>query len=346
MSTILDHTGKPFADTDIFSNKGWESFTFGEPVPVLGGRDLLDYTHAWNNGKFYEPQVSQKGLHKSLGASPHHASGIYVKRNILTSTMTEPRLGATNKISFKLFDKLAMDAGLLNNAFVRRKTSRTGKLLGFEYLPAMYTRKMIKGENRYCYLNKPNDIIEYKEDEVFHYSTADSAQEIYGLPEYLSCLQAAWLNESATIFRRRYYENGSHAGFILYMTDTAHKEADINNLRQSLKDSKGPGNFRNLMMYAPGGKKDGLSIIPISEVTAKDEFNSIKNWSMKDVLAAHRVPAELMGIPAENTGGYGNPETVAKVFFRNELLPLQRHWNALNEWAGEVVIEFGEYSID
>lgn len=35
------------------------------------------------------------------------------------------------------------------------------------------------------------------------------------IPEYLSALNATWLNESATLFRQRYYKNGSHAGFIL-----------------------------------------------------------------------------------------------------------------------------------
>jgi capsid portal protein len=52
----------------------------------------------------------------------------------------------------------------------------------------------------------------------------DINQEVYGLPEYLGALHAAWLNESATLFRRRYYENGSHAGFILYMTDAAQSQ--------------------------------------------------------------------------------------------------------------------------
>ncbi|MBB6244156.1 hypothetical protein [Rhodanobacter sp. MP1X3] len=41
-------------------------------------------------------------------------------------------------------------------------------------------------------------------------------------------------------------------------------------------ESKGPGNFRNLFLYAPGGKKDGTQMIPISEVAAKDEFFNIK----------------------------------------------------------------------
>lgn len=36
-------------------------------------------------------------------------------------------------------------------------------------------------------------------------------QEISGLPEYLAALNAAWLNESAMLFRRKYCYNGSHA---------------------------------------------------------------------------------------------------------------------------------------
>ncbi|WP_432721279.1 hypothetical protein R0381_002581 [Jeongeupia wiesaeckerbachi] len=54
------------------------------------------------------------------------------------------------------------------------------------------------------------------------------------------------------------------------MTDTVQNEDDISAMRTALKNSKGPGNFRNLMVYAPGGKKDGIQLLPISEVAAKD----------------------------------------------------------------------------
>ena len=55
----------------------------------------------------------------------------------------------------------------------------------------------------------------------------DLNQEIYGLPEYLSAMPSALLNDSATLFRRKYYINGSHAAFIMYMTE------DVNNIRQA-----------------------------------------------------------------------------------------------------------------
>ncbi len=43
-------------------------------------------------------------------------------------------------------------------------------------------------------------------------------------------------------------------------------------MRQAMRDTKGLGNFRNLFMYAPNGKPDGIKILPLSEVATKDDF--------------------------------------------------------------------------
>ena len=42
----------------------------------------------------------------------------------------------------------------------------------------------------------------------------DIHQEIYGMPEYMGALLSASLSHSADLFRKMYYENGSHAVFI------------------------------------------------------------------------------------------------------------------------------------
>ncbi len=180
---------------------------------------------------------------------------------------------------------------------------------------------------------------------MFHLMECDINQEIYGLPEYLATLQAAWLNESATLFRRKYFQNGSHAGFIMYITDPAHQQADVDSIREALKQSKGPGNFRNLFMYAPNGKKDGIQIIPVGEVAAKDDFINIKNVSRDDVLAAHRIPPQLMGIVPGNTGGFGAIKPAAEVFARNEIEPLQAKFRELNDWLGQEVVRFEPYVV-
>ena len=60
--------------------------------------------------------------------------------------------------------------------------------------------------------------LQFDKGHVFHLMEPDVNQELYGVPQYLSALQSAWLNEAATLFRRKYYKNGSHAGFVFYMT--------------------------------------------------------------------------------------------------------------------------------
>lgn len=54
------------------------------------------------------------------------------------------------------------------------------------------------------------------------------------------------------------------------MTDAAQNVKDVGNLHTALRESKGLGNFRNVFMYAPGSKKDGIQILPVFEVAAKD----------------------------------------------------------------------------
>lgn len=131
----------------------------------------------------------------------------------------------------------------------------------------------------------------------------------------------------------------------MYMTDAAQNQEDVNNIRQAMKSAKGPGNFRNLFMYSPNGKKDGIQIIPLSEVAAKDEFLNIKNVSRDDMMAAHRVPPQMMGIMPSNVGGFGDVEKASNVFVRNELVPLQQHFKEINYWTSEEVITFNEYKL-
>lgn len=45
-----------------------------------------------------------------------------------------------------------------------------------------------------------------------------------------------------------------------------------------------------MIVHAPDGKENGIKLLPIAEVGAKDEFLGIKNMTRDDVLAAHRVP--------------------------------------------------------
>ncbi len=234
---------------------------------------------------------------------------------------------------------------IFGNAYLELRENITGFPLQFKPALAKYMRVGIDLVN-YFFIPSWAQEYQLKTGSVFHLQDPDVNQEVYGLPQYLSALQSAWLNESATLFRRKYYLNGSHAGFVFYMTDAAQNQTDVDALRKAMKESKGPGNFRNLFMYAPGGKKDGIQILPVSDVAAKDEFFNIKGVTRDDVLAAHRVPPQLLGIMPNNTGGFGAIIPAAQVFARNEIVPLQSQFLTINDWFGDEVIQFKDYRLD
>lgn len=316
-----------------------EAFTFGDPTPVLDHRDVLDSFECWLNGKWYEPPVSFPGLAKSFHASVHHSSAIHFKTNILTSTFVPHKV-----LSRDAFKRFALDFLTFGNAYLEKRTSRTGLTLQLDHALAKYVRRG-RELDQYYFINGWQQEHAFDKGAIFHLMDPDVNQEVYGVPQYLSALQSAWLNEAATLFRRKYYKNGSHAGFVFYMTDAAANIQDVDNLRQAMRDSKGPGNFRNLFMYAPNGKKDGIQILPVSDVAAKDEFFNIKGVTRDDVLAAHRVPPVLLGIMPNSTGGLGPVVPAARVFARNELVPLQAQFLALNEWLGQEVVKFDAYEL-
>lgn len=126
----------------------------------------------------------------------------------------------------------------------------------------------------------------------------------------------------------------------MHVFDNEPLDGETTGIREALRQSKGPGNFRNLFLYSPNGKADGVKVIPVSEVAAKDEFFNIKNVSRDDVLAAHRVPPQLLGIVPTNNGGFGDMTKAAQVFGRNEIKPLQDRFRELNDWLGQEVIRF------
>lgn len=321
------------------------AFSFGDPEPVLDKGIGSYFECVGIGGLWWSPFISPDGLARMVDSAAHHASPIYFKRNVLASTLRPHPL-----MSRSLFLSLAQDYLVFGNSYLVKTVNRFGKVIKLDVPRAKYIRKGIEAgkffqiSSFYDYSAYQNITeYEFQKDMVFQFKSPDISQEIYGRPEYMAALNSALLNEAATLFRRKYYANGSHAGFILYVTDPAKDEDDIDNLRASLKAAKGPGNFRNLFYYSPNGKEKGVQLIPIGEVAAKDEFTGIKNASRDDLLAIHRVPPQLMGMLPNAAGGFGDVEKAARVFARNEIEPLQGVFTEANDWLGEEVFRFDPY---
>ncbi len=315
-------------------------YTFGEPEPVLDGHSLFEYDYCPRYQDWYELPYDMPAVAKLFRATSHHTSAIIVKRNILSSTFKPHSL-----LNRQTFDAIVLNLLTFANCYIHIERNKLGEPIRLNSLPCLSMRRGIDLQHYYRVSDLSGDVVVFHQDEVIHLYEPDITQEIYGIPNYLSSINAILLNEAATLFRRRYYKNGAHAGFILHMTDALQTQDDVDNLEEALRNSKGAGNFKNLLLYTPNGQKDGVKVIPIAEVAAKDEFYNIKMASRDDQLAGHRIPPQLMGVVPNNAGGFGDIAKAAEVFYYNEILYYQNVLKQINDRLTQRIIEFDPYAL-
>ena len=322
-----------------------EAFSFGDDVSVLDGRDLWGYFEGvTQTGDWYEPPVPMRGLAKAFRMSPHHQSAITFKVNQLRRHFVPSRW-----MDAETHAALVLDLLQMGNFYVEEIPNMAGRVLTMKRSPALHTRVGVQ-PGRFFFV-KPgvwgsaiglDGAHEFK-TVVHHVFEPDVEQEVYGIPQWLSALQSGLLGESATLFRRRYYMNGAHAGFVFYLNEPTIGDDAAKAIKERLGQAKGVGNFKNLFIHAPGGKKDGVQIMPIAEVAAKDEFVGIKNMARDDLLAAHRVPPQLIGVIPTNNGGFGDVRSAMDVFFVNEIMPIMEQLLRLNDRIGVEVVKYRAY---
>ncbi|ABG39222.1 phage portal protein, PBSX family [Paraglaciecola sp. T6c] len=313
------------------------NFSFGDPEPVLNN-NLTDYLGIFtHNGEYYTPPVSLTGLVKCSRANPHHASALYFKRNMATKWFIP-----SPYLSQKSLSRAAYDYHWAGQCYFRARYNTFGQFLYFEHLPALYIRKLApkNGQfNRYGMLTSGGKLMPFLNDEVVQLKNYDPTQGIYGTPEYLAGLQSMLLNEDATLFRRRYYKNGAHMGYVFLNTSGEMSEEDEDLLSKEIGSSKGVGNFRSMFLSLPGADADSVKILPVGDISTKDEFERVKNITRNDVLAMHRINPALSGVMPDNDAGYGDIEKIGRVNYENEVVPIQQVFLQLNDYlpAGKMI---------
>ncbi|VVO66457.1 hypothetical protein PS903_01050 [Pseudomonas fluorescens] len=259
-----------------------------------------------------------------MRANAHHGAIPGFKRNLLLREFI-PSPGC----SIQTMSRAGLDFNVFGEAYFRRNRNAFGQVLEMDHLPAINMRVKIGGG--FVMLLPDGKKVEFEEDEVEHVLNYDVEQDIYGVPDYLGGMQALLLNEAATLFRRRYYSNGAHAGYIFYTNDPNLTEEDEESLRNQISASKGVGNFRSMFVNIPGGAEKAIQIIPVGDFQAKDELEKVKNITRNDVIAAWRMNPALAGIIPENSAGFGDIEKIDRVYTSNEIRPICQLFNQLNE---------------
>ena len=114
---------------DAVDMQGIEAFTFGDPIPVMEQWQTLYWGECHNHQLWYAPPYDPDALSKTMRASPHHSSAIFVKRNILASTFIPHKL-----LSHRDFSKMALDYLTFGNAYIERVPARSKKTMKLKFV--------------------------------------------------------------------------------------------------------------------------------------------------------------------------------------------------------------------
>lgn len=329
------------AETEAPETVSCSVFTFDAPQPLTDSFELFGYMECVKNDRWYEPPLSFDGLARQFISAVHHASPLQFKRNVIMGCFEPHPL-----LSRQTMSALTLDYLVFGNGYLERRQNRLGGTLTLRHIPARYARRGIQ-DGDYYFVKAWQEAHAFKHGSVCHLLDPDISQEIYGLPQYLAALLSARLNRSATLFRTRYYDNGSHAGVIVHLNGMM-AEKDSAALKGALEGIRGENAFRNIFVHTqpngPNGEK-ALQILPFSQIATRDEFLHVKQTTRDDMLAMHRVPPQLMGMMPEGNGAFGDIEKAARVFSINELAPVMADLQSVNDWLGEEVVKFKPYAL-
>jgi PBSX family phage portal protein len=306
------------------------AFSFGDPEPVLKDR-LTDYLGVFVDVfyNYYLPPISLIGLANTENANPQHGAILRFKRNMLAKWFKPSYL-----LSYGEFRKAALDFQVFGMAYFQVIYNRLGGVLRLERRPALMMRRGVEPgvfyELRdYRFYGQP---IEYRPGEIVCLMEDDVKQTIYGIPEYFGGLQSVLLSEDATLFRRKYFRNGSHVGYILVTSDAGLSAETAKQIEEEVKKSRGPGNFRSMYLNIPRtSSREPVKVIPVGDIATKDDFEKVKGITKGEILAMHRMQPGIAGIIPENMTGFGDLEKVMRVYCELEVPPMQQVFLALND---------------
>ena len=305
---------------------GVMAFTFGEPEPVHN-INILDYlsTNLDTWGRYYKPPISLEGLSKMPRANAHHGSCLIFRRNAIVNefipspglALNDYRCAATDYLNF-------------GQAYFKKITDLFGRILELRHVPALNVR-IGREDGQFFWLQKGQTPQEFAHDELISVGDYDTLQEIYGVPDWLGGMQSALLNQDATLFRRKYYKNGAHLGYILYTSEASLGSEDEEAISKAVAGGKGAGNFRSMYLHIPNGKEKGVQLIPVGDINQKDQFDKIKAISADDVIVAHRVHPALVAVKPEAQSAFGDIEKIESVYRRTETMAATHVWTSLNK---------------
>lgn len=302
------------------------SEAFGKADSALSKTPFDEYLTAvlMDEGEYYRPTISFKGLAKLPRVNPQHSRLPSMVANWVVKYMAPNKL-----ISREALRRAVIEYNGIGNGFIRINRTRGGGVYGTEHLPALRVRRM-KNLAQYGWLDDDNAIKPYNVGEVVHIYEYDMLQEVYGVPFWIGALQSILLGEEIRLFPRRFFGNGAHAKKMIVTTGLGPE--DRKSIDKQIQGTINGGQFKTIMAHMNKGEVEKLiKVIDFAADASKIEYNKLAEMTGTDVLEAWGIPPELAGQMPDGTGTSRDLDKIERVFHSTMIVPIQQLFaDALN----------------
>lgn len=326
-------------------------FAMGDAIPVLDQKTAYLGALLQTNGSYYNTPVDFSALARLMDANSYHGQALQYKADRIVQFAS-----TTSLLSMNDLRRAALDYVLTGNCYFQKFYNSLGQITRLAHLPAVYMRRGAVFDFNTDPFGSPTNVymrlkqtglglgwITFEPDEVLHLKNYDPLQGVYGKPTYLGGIQDVLLSEDATLFRRKYFINGMHLGYILVTTDANFDDDTAKKIEEAIAQGKGAGNFKSIFLNIPrSSSRDPVKVLPIGNTNLNDEFKTIKEATEMQIVAMHGIHPILMCIIPANTGGLGNPIQALQLFYETGIIPLQDKFLELNTVVNRPVIAFND----
>mgnify|MGYP000229420842 CR=1 FL=1 len=290
-------------------------------------------------------------LLQSTVMGTYHARSLAFKRlaSIGNGYDTERRDAVRATLSDFDLSAFAADFFLFGNGYLERETNVPGRTVRLHHVRANSLWKKANGGWVQKVVPPEKDKIEFREipqSKIAHLREYSPFSDHYGVPAWLAALLPVALAWASNDFKRKFYENGAHAGLAILLTGIQGlSSTQVKEIEEKIKGTKGPGNFKTLFLALknPDAKLEVKGVAKESPV--RDDYPEIQKSSREQVITAHGIPPRLMSIILDAKGGaqggrelndelrlfnlsFVEPTQLLLEEFLNPLLPAEIHFKS------------------
>ena len=336
-----------------------ESFAIEIPFEKSAQGDLFDRAlndlqiTEWSQAghRIIKYPVDLGVLLQSTVMGTYHARSLAFKRLASIGNGYDSEKVDAVRLTLSDFDLNAFvsDFFLFGNGYLERETNINGRTVRLHHVRANSLWKKANGGWVQKVVPPEKDKTEFRDipkNKIAHLSEYSPFSDHYGLPSWVAALLPVALAWASNDFKRKFYENGAHAGLLILLTGIQGLTAtQVKEIEEKIKSTKGPGNFSTLFVALKNADAKVEIKGVASESPVRDDYPEIQKSSREQVLTAHGMPPRLMSIILDAKGGaqggkelndelrlfnlsFVEPTQLLLERFLNPLLPAEIHFKS------------------